>query len=194
MDATTPDPVLIAAAVAGDAHAFRLLVDRYEGLVAGTVVGMLGPGDDADDVGQETFIRLYRSLDRFRGESALSHYLHRIAVNLSLNALKRRKRLSMRLISRDRAPGSVPEPRTDPGAGDAWQKREHVQAAISGLAPHHRAVVVLRMLEGCSTRETAEILELPEGTVMSRLSRAMKELARDLSQYEPEHLWREDRR
>jgi RNA polymerase sigma-70 factor (ECF subfamily) len=185
MDATTPDDVLIAAAVAGDPHAFRLLVDRYEGLVAGTVVGMLGPGDDADDVGQETFIRLYRSLDRFRGESALGTYLHRIAVNLSLNALKRRKRLSVRLISRDRTREAVPEPHTDPGAGDAWQKREHVQAAIGRLAPHHRAVVVLRMIEGCSTRETAEILELPEGTVMSRLSRAMKELALELAQYEP---------
>lgn len=185
MDATTPDHVLIAAARAGDPHAFRLLVERYEGLVAGTVVGMLGPGDDAYDVGQETFIRLYRSLDRYRGEGSLGHYLHRIAVNLSLNALKRRRRLSMRLISRDRAPQAVLEPWTDdPGAADAWQKREHVQAAIARLSPQHRAVVVLRMIEGCSTRETAEILELPEGTVMSRLSRAMKELARDLSQYE----------
>src|SRR5688500_9116274 len=137
MDATTPDPVLIAAAKAGDQHAFRLLVERYEGLVAGTVVGMLGPGDDASDVGQETFIRLYRSLDRYRGEGALGHYLRRIAVNLSLNAIKRRRRLSMRLISRDRAPAAVPEPHTDPGAADAWQKREHVQSAIARLPPHY---------------------------------------------------------
>ena len=185
MDPTTPDHALIAAAREGDPQAFRLLVERYEGLVASTVVGMLGPCDEAYDVGQETFIRLYRSLDRYRGEGALGHYLHRIAVNLSLNALKRRKRLSMRLISRDHAPETIPELSTDPGAGDAWQKREHVQAAIARLAPHHRSVVVLRMIEECSTRETAEILELPEGTVMSRLSRAMKELARELAQYEP---------
>ena len=76
----------------GDDHAFRELVDRYESRVAATVVGMLGPGPDAEDVGQETFIRFHAALGRFRGEAALGTYLTRIAINLSLNASKRRQK------------------------------------------------------------------------------------------------------
>jgi RNA polymerase sigma-70 factor, ECF subfamily len=180
------DAELIAAARGGDQQAFRLLVERYESLVAATVVGMLGFGDDADDVGQETFIQLYRSLDRFRGESSLGTYLRRIAMNLSLNALKRRRRLSWRFLSRDRREEPLPEPPVHPGDADGWQKREHVRAALARLAPQHRSVVVLRMLDGLSTREAAEVLQVPEGTVMSRLSRAMKELETHLGAYAPE--------
>lgn len=185
LDAGSSDAALLAAARGGDPHAFRFLVERYEAVVAATVIGMLGRGDDADDVGQETFIQLYRSMDRFRGEASLGTYLRRIAMNLSLNALKRRKRFAWRFLSRDRDDLALPEPAVEP-VGDAWQVRERVQAALALLAPQHRSVVVLRMLDGCSTREAAEILEIPEGTVMSRLSRAMKELERHLAQYRPE--------
>ncbi|HEX8394717.1 MAG TPA: RNA polymerase sigma factor [Longimicrobium sp.] len=177
------DPELLAAARGGDAHAFRLLVERYEQAVAATVAGMLGRGDEAEDVGQEVFIQLFRSLDRYRGEAALGTYLRRIAINLSLNALKRRRRLAWRFPSRDQDREPLPEPATDPDAADAWETREHVRAAIMRLAPAHRAVVVLRMVDGCSTREAAQILQIPEGTVMSRLSRAMKELERHLTPY-----------
>src|SRR5436305_3723705 len=95
------DAELIARARAGDDRAFATLVDRYEGAVATTVIGMLGPGDDADDVGQETFIRFHRALGSFRGESSLKTYLVHIAMNLSLNALKRRRRSVLRFVSRD---------------------------------------------------------------------------------------------
>jgi RNA polymerase sigma-70 factor, ECF subfamily len=185
LDGKSPDAELLTAARAGDERAFRLLVERYESVVAATVVGMLGRGDDADDVGQETFIQLYRSMDRFRGDSSLGTYLRRIAMNLSLNALKRRKRFAWRFISRDQSDDPLPEPHTEP-VTDQWQTREHVQAAISTLAPQHRAVVVLRMIDGCTTREAAEILEVPEGTVMSRLSRAMKEMEKQLYHHAPE--------
>src|SRR5689334_7387911 len=95
------DAELIARARAGDDRAFAVLVDRYERAVAATVIGMLGPGDDADDVGQETFIRFHRALGNFRGESSLKTYLVHIAMNLSLNALKRRRRSVLRFVSRD---------------------------------------------------------------------------------------------
>ncbi|MBV9109098.1 MAG: sigma-70 family RNA polymerase sigma factor [Gemmatimonadetes bacterium] len=178
------DPELIGRARTGDERAFRLLVERYEGVVAATVNGMLGRGDDADDVGQETFIRFYRALGDFRGDASVKTYLRRIAVNLSLNALKRRRRFSLRFLSRDQAPEPLPEPPVEPrGELESREAQARVRAAIDRLSPKHRPVVVLRMIEGCSTRETAEVLGLPEGTVLSRLSRAMEQLAADLRPY-----------
>lgn len=180
----TPDAELLASARAGDDRAFAALVDRYESAVAATTVGMLGPGDDADDVGQETFIRFHRSLDHFRGESSLKTYLVHIAMNLSLNTLRRRRRSVLRFVSRDETPIESAEPSVGPdGNVDAEELKVLVRRAVSQLNEKHRAVVVLRMFEGCSTRDTAKILGLPEGTVLSRLSRAMKELGSLLAPY-----------
>jgi RNA polymerase sigma-70 factor (ECF subfamily) len=132
-------------------------------------------------VGQETFIRFYRALGSFRGEAALKTYLRRIAMNLSLNALKRRRRFAFRFLSRDRASEPLPEPVVEiDGEVERADARARVRTAIERLGPRHRPVVVLRMIDGCSTRETAEILGLPEGTVLSRLSRAMRQLHDEL--------------
>ncbi len=170
------DRALIDQARTGDEVALRALIERYEPQVAATVVGMLGPGDEADDVGQETFVRFYQSLDKFRGDAALGTYLTRIAINLSLNALERRKRQRWRFWSRDdeQAP---PEPSVD-GRDEqtASERAQAVHAALDQLKPAFRAVVVLRMIEGYSTKETAALLEIAEGTVLSRLSRGMKQL------------------
>jgi RNA polymerase sigma-70 factor (ECF subfamily) len=145
--------------------------------VAATVVGMLGPGDEADDVGQETFIRFYQSLDKFRGEAAVATYLTRIAMNLSLNAIERRKRLRWRFWSRDDEEHAPLEPSVDGREErDALDRGEQLQAALLRINPDFRAVVVLRMLEGYSTRETAKMLDIAEGTVLSRLARGMKQL------------------
>jgi RNA polymerase sigma-70 factor (ECF subfamily) len=183
-DTTTPDADLIARARAGDDRAFATLVERYQSAVAATVVGMLGAGDEADDVGQETFIRFHRSLDRFRGESSLRTYLVHIAMNLSLNAIKRQRRSVLRFVRDDDTASDIPEPRAGPeGQLDAGELRQVVQSAVASLGEKHRAVVVLRMFNDCSTRETAELLGLPEGTVLSRLSRAMQELERRLAPY-----------
>jgi RNA polymerase sigma-70 factor (ECF subfamily) len=177
------DSDLIGRARAGDERAFRDLVERYEPQVAATVVGMLGPGDEAEDVGQETFIRLYRSLERFRGESSLGTYVTRIAINLSLTALKRRKRWTSRFVSQDHREREFPEASWDPrGVLDSEETACTVRAAVERLAPNHRAVVVLRMIDGYSTRETAEILGIPAGTVMSRLARAMDRLEGEMKE------------
>ena len=181
--ASPSDRALIERARTGDDRAFRDLVERHESRVAATVIGMLGPGDDAEDVGQETFIRLYRSLDRFRGDSSLGTYLTRIAINLSLTALKKRKRRLSRFVSQDATESDRPEASWDPR--DQLERTEdvrRVRAAVGRLAPDHRAVVVLRMIDGYSTRETAEILEIPLGTVMSRLARAMGRLEREMKE------------
>lgn len=173
---------LLARARSGDHGAFRSLVERYEPAVAATVQGMLGPGPEAEDVGQETFIRFYRALDSFREESSLKTYLTRIAINLSLNALKRRRRLRDRFVRNDESDFAEPAVSGEVEM-DAEERAVLVRKAIDRLEPKHRAVVVLRMLNGYSTRETAELLGVPQGTVLSRLSRGMQRLETLLKPY-----------
>lgn len=173
---------LLARARSGDHAAFRSLVERYEPTVSGTVQGMLGPGPEAEDVGQETFIRFYRALDSFREESSLKTYLTRIAINLSLNALKRRRRLRDRFVRSDESDFVEPTWNAE-GEIDAEERALVVRKAIDRLDPKHRAVVVLRMINGYSTRETAELLGVPQGTVLSRLSRGMQRLETLLKPY-----------
>jgi RNA polymerase sigma-70 factor (ECF subfamily) len=184
MSASPSDAELIARAREGDDRAFGALLERYERVVAATAIGMLGDGDEADDVGQETFIRFHRALASFRGDSSLKTYLVHIAMNLSLNALRRRRRLLTRFVSREEEDIDVPTPRVGPdGEVDAAELKAFVRTAVARLGEKHRAVVVLRMFQDCSTRDAARILGVPEGTVLSRLSRAMKELEQLLAPY-----------
>lgn len=90
---------LIAAVKGGNQRAFGEIVRRYEGIVASTTISMLGPGSEAEDAGQETMIKLYKSLDRFKGQSKLSTYVTRIAINTSLDSLRRRKKQMSRFFS-----------------------------------------------------------------------------------------------
>ena len=169
------DLQLIERVRSGDDQAFGVIVDRYEEQIARTVIGMLGDTDGADDVGQETFIRFYRSIHKFRGDSSLGTYLTRIAINLSLNELKKRSR-SLSLFYRkgeENEMYDVAEMKSDFEMADT---KELIDMALQKLDPAFRAVVVLRMIEGYSTKETANILELPLGTVLSRLARAQKNL------------------
>ncbi len=166
---------LISQTRKGDNEAFSVLVSRYKDQVAKTVMGMMGNCMEADDIGQETFIRFYRSIDKFRGDSALGTYLTRIAMNLSLNELKKRKRShSLFMDSReDNFEVQHSEARDNQESEDI---QEMVQLAIQELPLKFRSVVVLRLIEGYSTKETAQILNLPMGTVLSRLARAQSHL------------------
>lgn len=175
--AVPTDEDLVRLARQGDAQAFRGLVERYEGIVASTVIGMLGRGAEADDVGQETFIRFYRSLDKFRGDSSLKTYLTRIAINQSLKALKKRQRWKLRFF--DSGEESTSELMLAVPAKDELgeqEMKEVVQQALQTLTPPYRSVVVLRILEGYDVKETAAMLGIAQGTVMSRLSRALEKL------------------
>jgi RNA polymerase sigma-70 factor (ECF subfamily) len=168
------DEDLIRDAREGDNRAFKELVRRYEHVVAATVIGMLGNCSEAEDVGQETFIRFYRALKNFRGESSVKTYLTRIAMNLSLNEIKRRKRRRL-LFSQKPVEEfhDIADPKTRPEEG---ADPEIIQRAVQELDDEFRAVVVLRLIDGYSTAETAAILGIPLGTVLSRLSRAQKKL------------------
>ena len=180
------DEALLDRARQGDDKAFAAIVERYEGRVAATAIGMLGPGADAEEVGLEAFVRLYRSLDRFRGDASLGTYLTRITVNLALTEIERRKRWFDRFRSEDETPSNRIGAANEPVHEDVVdriereQELERVHQALDRLPAEQRAVVVLRWLDDLSTRETAEILGVAEGTVMSRLKRALDRLRREL--------------
>ncbi len=169
------DEELVLRAHNGDMDALGVLVERHQGVVTRTVAAMLGRTPEVDDTVQDVFIRFYDSLDRYRGDASLETYLRRIAINRSLDVLRRRKRTRSIFTSLG-APGDS----TRPAAFENFDRAEHVHRAVQSLRPHYRSVVVLRLLEGYTTRETAQILGVPVGTVLSRLSRASKMLRRTL--------------
>lgn len=171
----TDESELIKASIGGDKEAFGEIVNRYRKMVARTVKGMLGDSVYAEDIGQEVFIKLFYSLSEFRGEAKLSTYIQKISVNLTLNEIKRRKRFSSMFSQK----GNDEMHEFDVADVDSEGRRdakELVNKALMNLDPKFRIIVTMRMLQGYSTKETAEILDLPLGTVLSRLSRAQEQL------------------
>ncbi len=166
---------LVSASLGGDKKAFGEIVERYRKMVARTVKGMLGDSVFAEDVGQEVFIKLFYSLADFRGEAKLSTYIQKIAVNLTLNEIKRRKRFfSMFSQKGNNEMHEIEVP--DHDTEERREASEIVHKALQAMDPKFRVIVAMRMLQGYSTKETAEILDLPLGTVLSRLSRAQEQL------------------
>jgi len=166
---------LIQASINGDRMAFGEIVKRYRKMVARTVKGMLGDTVFTEDLGQEVFIKLYNSLSEFRGEAKLATYIQKIAVNLTLNEIKRRKRFFSMFTQKGN--NDIYEfDIADENKEEKNEAKEIVNKALMGLDPKFRIVVAMRMLQGYSTKETAEILDLPMGTVLSRLARAQEQL------------------
>jgi RNA polymerase sigma-70 factor, ECF subfamily len=164
------DNALIAAVKNGDKRAFKGLVETYESLVSATIIGMLGVCPEAEEIGQDTFVRFYNSLAAFRGDAGVGTFLIRIAINLSLNEIKKRKKkrgIYNNGIDLEQIPDTDPDPECGINA-------ERIRDAILFLKPKWREVVVLRLVQGYTMKETSEILKLPLGTVLSRLFRAQK--------------------
>ena len=166
---------LVRAALEGNKQAFGEIVTRYRKMVARTVKSMLGDSVFAEDIGQEVFIKLYYSLSEFRGEAKLSTYIQKIAVNLTLNEIKRRKRF-FSMFSQKGNNEMYEFEIADHDTAERKEASELVNKALLAMDPKFRVIVMMRMLQGYSTKETAEILDLPLGTVLSRLSRAQEQL------------------
>ncbi|NLP12746.1 sigma-70 family RNA polymerase sigma factor [bacterium] len=163
---------------AGDAQAFAALVHRFERQIARTIYGILGDCPEGEDIGQEVFIRFFNSLHRFRGECSLATYLTRIAINLSLNELKRRRRKQGLFSESMEEARRIAE--AEPNRVEWNELQRCIGIALQKLPDKYRLVVVLRLMEGRSIRETADILKTAEGTVMSRLARAQELLRTEL--------------
>ena len=167
---TLSDNELVKRARSGDTAAFRVLVERYGKKAYWTAYNMLRGHEDAQDIAQEAFIRIHRFLDRYNPKQKFSTWLYQIVVNLSIDALRRRKgRGSARLES-------VPEAATDrPGPAEEaerTERREKVREILDSLPEQYRVILLLRDIEGLPSREVAEILNMNHATVRWRLHRA----------------------
>ena len=180
------DEELVSRIRNGDKDAFGALVTRNQHTITRTVSAMLGNCAEVDDIVQEVFIRFYDTVHRFRGDASPRTYLKRIAINRSLDALRRRKRMQSYFTSMDH-PAVKTARQSAPASFATFDHAEMIQQAIDALKPNQRSVVVLRLIEGYSTRETAQILTIPVGTVLSRLSRATKVLRNSLQHLRSDH-------
>ncbi len=166
------DQGLVARASRGDVEAFAKLVRAHSGLVYRVSLRMLG-SDAAEDASQEVWIRVWRNMRGFRGDSAFSTWLHRIAVNTCLSARQRESR------RQDHEVGSETPHLPEPSGGEAdpeaaalsAERKEEIEAALKHVRAEHRAALVLRHMEGLSYAEIAEVLEVPDGTAKGWVSR-----------------------
>lgn len=191
-DGLDPDEQLVRRFQGGDHACFGDIVTRYQDRVYTLSLRWMGEAELAEEVAQDVFVALYRSLDRFRGESRLSTWIFRVTVNHCKNRRlyrKRRKVDQHEPLEGLRAEEDAPA-RQIPSEGPGTDRRVHVseaerllQEALERLDDTHRTILVLRDVEDLSYDEIAEILDLPKGTVKSRLHRARAELARALSRH-----------
>jgi RNA polymerase sigma-70 factor, ECF subfamily len=179
------DRELVEKCKTGEMSAFQELVSRYHRKIYMVILGLLRNREDALEVAQETFFRAYRKIKGFQGDSSFYTWLYRIAVNIAIDSQRRQKRNP--LDFRDTMEGIFEE--HDEVAKDPFsdvhdrELREQLIAAINDLTPEHKAVIILRAVEGLSYRDIAEILGCSEGTVMSRLHYARKKLQEKLSAF-----------
>ncbi len=172
------DQELVARVQGGDKRAFDLLVRRYQGKVVGLVSRYIRDPVEAEDVVQEAFIKAYRSLGRFRGESAFYTWLYRIAVNTAKNHIVASARrppaqdLDAEVAENSSAGERLREISTPEGAAMTRQIGEVIQSTLGSMPDELREALVLREFEGLSYEEIAEVMECPVGTVRSRIFRA----------------------
>ena len=164
------DELLVRRSRGGDREAFGQLVARYQNSVYRVVRGVLSDPAECEDVAQEVFLKAYASLAKFRGDAGFFTWLYRIAVNEALRARKRRS-----FTNADAMPEVEAPPAPEPPDEDAPTLRT-LEKLLRKLSDDFRSIVVLRDIEGLSYQEIAETLELPIGTVESRLFRARAEL------------------
>ncbi len=186
------DHALLEGTLAGDEDAFAELVSRYRNQITSYIYRMTNDYDGAVDLAQETFLRVYRAAGRYQTTHAFSTYIYRIATNLAISELRKRKRRRLVSLTGLLTGGEGQEPRDfdapderplqDDSLVDA-ERRRVVKRAISTLPDRYRAPLVLRDVEGKSYDEIAAILRTSEGTVKSRINRARNFLRDKMRSY-----------
>jgi RNA polymerase sigma-70 factor (ECF subfamily) len=171
-----PDLRLVQATLGGDLRAFDALVERHRDVVFRVTARIVGSDQEAEDATQDTFLRAFHRLERYRGEGPFRTWLLRIAHNTAVTYVTRAGRVATQSLE------AVPE--TGPDSGPARSPAEQLErrerltrldTKVKGLSPGHRTVLVLRDIEGLSYDEIARVTDSPVGTVKARLHRAREE-------------------
>ncbi len=183
--APAAEPALIDLCRRGDPRAFARLVSLHEGLVFNLAARLLGDREEARDLSQEVFLQVYRTLHRFEGRSSLRTWIYRIVVNHCRNRRRfwRRRRVGRSLALEELSPSDEirlagPAEASPHAQVERRERSERVQRALGRLSFDHRAILLLREVEGLSGEEVARTLGIAEGTVKSRLARAREALRR----------------
>lgn len=162
----------------GDSEAFGVLVERYQRRVVGVALAVVHNQDDAIELAQETFIRAFENLAKFESRSSFSTWLYRIAANLAIDFWRREGRHVV--LHGEDAENEIGKMPTSQGDSFKEVSRSELSArlkqALEELTPEHRAVILLREVEGMSYDEISDVLQCPRGTVMSRLHYARTHL------------------
>ncbi len=169
---------LIERSRKGDSESFGILVERYQRRVVGVALAVVHNQDDAIELAQETFIRAFENLSKFESRSSFSTWLYRIAANLAIDFWRREGRHVV--LHGEDADNEIS--RMPSAHGDSFKEvsrselSERLKKALEQLTPEHRAVILLREVEGLSYDEISDVLQCPRGTVMSRLHYAREHL------------------
>lgn len=179
------DDQLVAQAKAGDLEAFTRLVERHQQKVYQVVRRLVRDHEDAADLTQETWMNVYRSLGDFREQASFPTWVYRIAVNLTLNYLRKQQkekfRQSLDQGSQRMAIQQTSHSLTDTAAN--FELREKVEAAVAGLPLPYRSAFILVAFEGMSHRQAADLLGCSENTIAWRMHKARKRLQKQLKAY-----------
>jgi RNA polymerase sigma-70 factor (ECF subfamily) len=170
------DVELIDRYLAGDVSAFNELMDAHEDMVFGICLRMMRDREAALDAAQDTFLTVFRKADRFQAKAAFSTWLYRVAVNTCYDHLRRAKRKRLDKLPESHDPVDLA---SEDELGSI-EVRPDIEAALATLSDDFRAVVVLVDMQGMSLEQASDTLEVPTGTVKSRLFRARKLLAKQL--------------
>jgi RNA polymerase sigma-70 factor (ECF subfamily) len=166
---------LVRRARRGDLAAFELLVERHRDVVFRVAARIVGP-EEADDVSQDSFLRALARLDRYRGEGSFRAWLLQIVHNTALNALARRRPEPVGELPEQEEAGVAAGERQPAQRLERTERRRRLESKLRALRPEHRAVLVLRDVEGLAYDEIAAVTETPRGSVKGRLHRARAEL------------------
>jgi RNA polymerase sigma-70 factor (ECF subfamily) len=181
---------LVRRCLAGDEKAYRELVELYQGQVFSVVLRMVRRREDAEDLTQETFVRMFRALDRYDPQRPFAAWLFTIASRLAIDHIRRRKVSPISLTQREPGSGEeydieVPDPGPTPDEVTSRTEEERrTEELIRSLPPHYRIVVMLRHQRDLAYEEIAEALHLPLGTVKARIHRAREILKGKLERME----------
>lgn len=176
------DRELVAKSLGGDTEAFRTIVERYQERVYNVAFQMTGSHEDSLDLAQDSFLRVFRALSSFKGDSSLGTWIHRIAHNIVIDELRKRRRRPVVAMSTDTVvitedgehmlEWSAPMDEAPEEQLLRAEKKREIEQALQRISPEHRSVLVMRDIEGLTYEEVAEVLGLNVGTVKSRLNRA----------------------